>query len=408
VAVVAVVPARGGSKGIPGKNLRKVGGVPLVARAVLAALSAERIDRVIVTTDDDEIDRVASAAGAEVIGRPADLAGDTASSESAVLHAIHELGEVPEVVILVQPTSPFIDPGDLDAAVAEVAGGVRDAVFSAVETHEFLWTLGPDGARGVNHDPAVRLPRQQRQPQYRETGAFYVMRGSGFVTHRHRFFGRIGIVPVDERGAIEIDTVEELELACAIAPMWEHHPLPPVDVDAVVTDFDGVHTDDSVLISADGVERVSVTRTDGMGVDLLRRACVPMLILSTERNPVVSARARKLDVDVVQGAQDKAVALWEWITAKGLDPDRVAYLGNDVNDLGCLESVGWPVAVADSHPDVLAAARLVLTTRGGEGAVRELADLVLLAAERRAAATSPAIPPAGIRHATSDHLLEAL
>lgn len=403
MAVVAVIPARGGSKGIPGKNVRKVGGVPLVARAVLAALAAERVDRVIVTTDDDEIDRVASAAGAEVVDRPAELAGDTASSESAVLHAIEALGEVPDVVILVQPTSPFIDPGDLDAAIAEVAGGARDSVFSAVETHEFLWTLDAEGARGVNHDHAVRLPRQQRQPQYRETGAFYVMRGSGFVAHRHRFFGRIGVVPVDARGAIEIDTLEELELACSIASLWEHHPRPAVDVDAVITDFDGVHTDDRVTVSADGVERVSVTRTDGMGVDLLRRAGIPVLILSTERNPVVTARARKLDVDVVQGSHDKAVALWGWITAKGLDPDRVAYLGNDVNDLGCLASVGWPVAVADAHPDVLSAARLVLTARGGEGAVRELADLVLLAAERRALTTAPA----GARPPASDHLLEA-
>ncbi|MCW4384975.1 acylneuraminate cytidylyltransferase [Salinibacterium sp. SYSU T00001] len=401
MSVIAVVPARGGSKGIPGKNLRKVGGVPLVARAVLAARAAQRIDRVIVTTDDDEIDRVASAAGAEVIDRPAEIAGDTASSESALLHVIESLGEVPDVLVMVQATSPFIDPGDLDAAVAEVMSGYRDCVFSGVETHEFLWRIRGGGAEGVNHDALVRLPRQQREPEYRESGAFYAMRGSGFIEARHRFFGRIGIVPVDARGALEIDTVEELDLACAIAPVWESHPSLPIDVDAVVTDFDGVHTDDRVVISADGVERVTVTRTDGMGVDLLRRAGVPVLILSTERNAVVSARARKLDVDVVQGARDKVVALWEWISARGLDPERVAYLGNDVNDLGCLASVGWPVAVADSHPDVLAAARLVLTSRGGHGAVRELADLVLLAAERREASMHGVSRPAA-----SDHLQE--
>jgi YrbI family 3-deoxy-D-manno-octulosonate 8-phosphate phosphatase len=402
VSVVVVIPARGGSKGIPGKNLRKVGGIPLVARAVLAARAADRVDRVIVTTDDDEIDRVACAAGAEVVDRPAAIAGDTASSESALLHVMEGLAETPEIIVMIQATSPFIDPADLDAAIAEVQGGVRDSVFSAVESHAFVWRLGDGSARGVNHDASARLRRQDRVPEFRETGAFYVMRGEGFAATRHRFFGRIGFVPVDPRGAIEIDTPEDLELACALAPVWEAHPQLPVDVDAVVTDFDGVHTDDTVTISADGTERVTVTRTDGMGVALLRRAGVPVLILSTERNPVVTARAHKLGVDVVQGSDDKAVALFAWLAERGLDPARVAYLGNDVNDIGCLLSVGWPIAVADAHPDVLAAARLVLTARGGHGAVRELADLVVLAAERRETRL-----PGGLRPVASVAVLEA-
>ena len=116
-----------------------------------------------------------------------------------------------------------------------------------------------------------------------------------------------------------------------------------------------------------------------MGVALLRAAGVPVLILSTEVNPVVAARARKLQVPVLHGVEDKASALKDWIAAEGLDPARVAYLGNDVNDLGCLHLVGWPVVVADAHPAVRTAARLVLSRRGGEGAVRELCDLVLAA-----------------------------
>jgi len=130
-------------------------------------------------------------------------------------------------------------------------------------------------------------------------------------------------------------------------------------------------------VSEDGTEFVTANRSDGMGVRLLREAGVPMLILSTEVNPVVSARARKLDVDVRHGLTDKASALVEWVEQRGLDLARVAYVGNDVNDLACLDLVGWPIAVADAHPLVIAAARVVLTRRGGDGAVRELAELAM-------------------------------
>ncbi|GAA4780260.1 KdsC family phosphatase [Microbacterium gilvum] len=146
---------------------------------------------------------------------------------------------------------------------------------------------------------------------------------------------------------------------------------------AVVTDFDGVHTDDTALVDADGRELVRVSRSDGMGVALLRRAGIPFLILSTETDGVVSARARKLRVDVRQGLEDKAAALRDWADGQGVPLADVAYLGNDVNDLACLAIVGWPVAVPGSHPDVLGAARIVLDRAGGDGAVRELAERVL-------------------------------
>jgi N-acylneuraminate cytidylyltransferase len=114
-----------------------------------------------------------------------------------------------------------------------------------------------------------------------------------------------------------------------------------------------------------------------MGVARLRRAGVPFLIVSTERNPVVAARGAKLGVEVISGVQDKATVVLDWLTARGIDPTRTVYVGNDVNDLPALEVVGWPVAVADANPEVLRAARLVLSRPGGGGAVREICELVL-------------------------------
>lgn len=402
-SAVAIIPARGGSKGVPGKNLRPVGGVPLITRAVRACRAATAIDAVFVSTDDPAIGRAAHAAGAQVIDRPADLSGDSASSESALAHAIAVIragGIDPQVTVFVQCTSPFIDPADLDRAVGMVGSGRADSVLSAVETHEFLWRdadpalpPGTGPVVGQNHDADHRPLRQQRRPDYRETGAFYAMRTDGFLANGHRFFGRTCVLPVSATGALEIDTLDELRLADAIAGALE--PITAIsspedlvlDVDAVITDFDGVHTPDTAYVDAHGNELVQVSRSDGMGVERLRAAGVPFLILSKETNPVVLGRAHKLQVQVLSAIEDKATALQKWLADAGVAAERAAYVGNDVNDLGPMAVVGWPIAVPDAHPDVLAAARLTLTAPGGRGAVRELCERVLAARAVDAART---------------------
>jgi YrbI family 3-deoxy-D-manno-octulosonate 8-phosphate phosphatase len=373
--VVAVIPARGGSKGVPRKNLMPIGGVPLLARAIAAARATPQIDRVIVSTDSAELADLARAHGAEVIDRPAAISGDTASSEAALLHALSAVDA--QVLVFLQATSPFIDSAALGRAIERVQRGDDDVVFSAFATYAFLWQSSSEGIVGVNHDAAHRPRRQDREPHFHETGAFYVMRAEGFREVQHRFFGRVGVEPVDERTAIEIDSAEQAQLAAAIAGVVD---LPPeIDVDAVVTDFDGVHTDDTAEIDHKGNERVSVSRGDGLGVRLLREAGVPVLILSTEEHPVVLARAAKLRVEAQHGVGDKAAALTEWAEAQGIALERIAYVGNDINDLGCLSIVGWPIAVPGSHQSVISAARVVLGHRGGAGAVRELAERVLRA-----------------------------
>ncbi|MGM1018480.1 MAG: cytidylyltransferase domain-containing protein [Actinomycetota bacterium] len=378
--VAAIIPARGGSKQVPRKNLARVGGVPLIERAVRAAAAADGVDVVVVSTDDDEIAAVATAAGARIIRRPADISGDTASSESAILHALDELdraGEPADIVAFVQATSPFLPSDALAAGIAQVRAGTYDSAFSAHETYGFLWRRDDEGAAvAVNHDAAHRPRRQDREPHHLETGAFYVFRADGFRQHRHRFFGRIGIIEVPEATALEIDDAQQLAMAAALAATVEMPESIPVA--AVVTDFDGVHTDDTALVDADGREQVQVSREDGMGVAMLRRAGIPMLILSTEVNPVVRARAEKLRVPVLHGIDDKESALRTWASENNVALADIAYLGNDVNDLPAMRIVGWPIAVANAHPLVLAAARVVLRRTGGNGAVRELVERVLV------------------------------
>jgi len=377
---VAIIPARGGSKGVPGKNLRRVGGMPLVEMAVRAAAAADGVDLVVVSTDDAEITRVAEAAGARVIARPAALSGDTATSESALLHALDVLAaDSLEVgtVVFVQATSPFIPSEGIAEAVGHIAADRFDSVFSAFETYGFLWRRDADQhAAAINHDSSHRPRRQDREPHYLETGAFYAFTADGFRAAGHRFFGRIGIVEVPEASAIEIDDEHQLAVAGALAALGGSTDA-PITASVLVTDFDGVHTDDTATVDTDGRESVRVSREDGMGVSRLRRAGIPMLILSTELNPVVARRAEKLQVPVLHGIDDKAAALTAWAAENDVALADIAYVGNDVNDSGAFGIVGWPIAVASAHPAVKAAARIVLARRGGDGAVREVIERML-------------------------------
>lgn len=143
----------------------------------------------------------------------------------------------------------------------------------------------------------------------------------------------------------------------------------------LVFDFDGVFTDNTVFVFEDGREAVRCWRSDGLGLAKLRQRGLRMMVLSTEVNPVVAARCKKLRLDCVQGCDDKAAELSRIIMAAGLEPTQVAYLGNDINDAGCLSLVGLPMVVADAHPDVVPLARLQTVIGGGRGAVREICDL---------------------------------
>lgn len=381
VKCVAIIPARGGSKSVPRKNVLPVGGKPLVARAIETAHASIYVDRVIVTTDDPEIEDVALRYGADVIRRPAELASDEASSESALLHSIdfleNEEGFLPDILVFMQCTSPFTRAQDVDAIVARLTTEAADSAFSAVPFHGFIWRSATQGPQGVNHDEKVRLRRQDRQPEYLEDGGIYVLRTKGFREAKHRFFGKTIMHLVDEAEAFEIDTPSDLEKARSkIQQNNRFIDFSLSAVKAIAFDFDGVFTDDRVLIDETGKESAFCSRSDGMGVASLHSIGLPMVVISSEKIPIVAHRCSKLSLEVFYGVDNKLRQLKSWLDAKGVGLEDTVYVGNDINDLECMASVGYPVTPSDGHPSVRAAAKFVLNAKGGRGAVRELADLI--------------------------------
>jgi N-acylneuraminate cytidylyltransferase len=380
-----IIPARGGSKGLPGKNIKTLCGKPLLAWAIEAALQSEMVEQVYVTTDDANIARQALRFGAKVIDRPVELSGDTASSESALLHALDELssrGDLTPLLVFMQCTSPLTLASDIDQAIRTLVDAEADTCLTVTASHAFLWRQNPVvGACGVNHDKAVRLRRQDCEPEFRENGAVYVMRTDGFRAEKHRFFGKTVISEMPAKRSVEIDDALDFDLvAVLMKAQLKELGCPSLfsNILGIVFDFDGVMTDNRVITDQHGNESVACDRSDGMGIALLRKAGYKLAVLSTEVNPVVSVRCKKLGVECWQGLGDGKLAVFlDWCQQQGLPPEKVIYVGNDVNDLECLEACGCGVVPADAYAAAKAVAKIVLENSGGCGAVRELCDRIL-------------------------------
>jgi len=384
---VAVIPARGGSKGLPRKNILDIAGRPLITHTVAHALGASVIDRVYVSTDDAEISEIASEAGAVVIDRPIELSGDQATTEQALEHALaimlEEYNLEPEILVLLQCTSPIRGSEDIDAAVGMVSSGSFDSVLSVSPSHRFIWRAESHGAKALNYDPLHRPMRQEMTSEFVENGSLYVFRPQGFREARSRLHGKIGMHVMGPWSHIDIDSQDDFEL-CEWILRGQGYDLPSADtlrgIKTVVFDFDGVMTDNRVIVMQDGSEAVTCSRSDGMGVQQLLMEGVAALVLSTEANPVVQARCSKLGIPCLQNlGLNKVGTFREYLKENELCADEVLYLGNDLNDLECMELAGLSAAVSDAHPAVIKRADWVLSSGGGRGAVRELTDLILQA-----------------------------
>ncbi len=394
--ILAVIPARGGSKGIPGKNLRILFGKPLVAYSIESAQKSPSIGRIVVSTDDPEIAAVAKQYGADVIWRPADISGDMASSESALMHVLEHLSQTenyePDLLVFLQCTSPLTAPEDIEGTIRALIHENADSALAVAPFCHFLWKRDKTGsAVGINHDKGYRQLRQVRNSQYLETGAVYVMRVKGFRQAEHRFFGRTTMYVMPRERCLDIDEPGDLLIGEALFRAQQDKTkleALPKSLAALVLDFDGVFTDNRVLAFDDGREAVVCDRGDGWGLAQLKRRSLSILVISSEKNRVVQARCDKLGLTCRQGTQDKLTALLEWLKESEIDPSQVVYLGNDLNDLPCLKAVGCGVVTKDAHPDVTAAAHIILSRPGGRGAIREISDLIVQKMEGRTNAQS--------------------
>jgi N-acylneuraminate cytidylyltransferase len=214
VEIVTIIPARGGSKGVPYKNIRPLANKPLIAHSILDAKEAHLVDRIYVTTDDAEIAQVSTDYGASIIHRPPELANDTASSESALVHALTEIEKEeihPELIVFLQCTSPLRTGLDIDRAIEQIRAENADSLLSVSPTHRFLWHQVDNVAQSINYDYHHRPRRQDLNPQYMENGSIYIFKPWVLKELNNRLGGKISLFVMDESQSWEIDSSEDFE-----------------------------------------------------------------------------------------------------------------------------------------------------------------------------------------------------
>ncbi len=399
---LAIIPARGGSKGILRKNIRDFAGYPLIAYSIAAGLQADTVTRVIVSTDDEEIADVARQLGAETpFLRPAEFAQDNSTDLPLFEHALawldeHE-GYKPDVVVQLRPTSPIRPRDCVDRAVNILlshndADSVRGVVPAGQNPHK-MWRLSGEDApmKNLLNVPGLaepyNAPRQSLPQIYWQTGHVDAVRSTTILQKGSMSGECIYPLIIDSRYTVDIDNLadwaryEALVYSGHLDMVWpgrRRRPMPE-KIELIVSDFDGVFTDNRVWTDQDGREMVAASRSDGLRVRDLKEQHIGMVVLSSEANPVVQARARKMGIEAMQETDThrKGDAFQKLLAERQVDPAHVVFIGNDINDLQCFEIAGWAVAVADAYPEVKRAADHVLQTPGGYGALRELFDLVL-------------------------------
>lgn len=380
----AVILARGGSKGLLRKNLKRVGGLTLVARAVRASVSSGVFDGVVVSSDDNEILAEAMSTGAQVIRRPSELSSDVASSEAGVLHAIDwllsrdSLASTDPIITLVQPSSPFIDGSDLMSAVRAVREASAESAFAATTFHGFVWRRDGHSWIEKGFSRSSRPRRQDLADQVIETGAFYSARASTW-RHRGRFGATVTPIIVPTARSLEIDDESDLWLAEAIS-RHRTDDLSDVSEQAaprlLVVDFDGVLTDDRVHMDDRGHEFVSVSRRDGASIAHLKQLGVRVLVITREASGPASARAKKLGVELISGATNKGVALSGFQENHGFLPAETWVVGNTVHDLPMTAYCGISFAPRDAQDAFRAHVNHVLSRNGGEHLIELIAERI--------------------------------
>ena len=399
--VLAIIPARGGSKGIPRKNIKSFAGYPLIAYSIAAALQSELTTRVIVSTDDEEIAETARKWGAETpFMRPAELAADNTLDLPVFQHALTWLKEnenyVPDIVVQLRPTSPARPRTLVDDAIRLLmdypeADSVRGVVPADENPHK-MWRVDPETGymsglltvEGI--DEPYNAPRQKLPPVYWQTGHIDAIRPERTFMAGNSMSGK-KILPlfIDPQFTIDIDLpfdwerYEWMVYLAGLDMVWpgKHRRGMPDKVDLVVFDFDGVMTDDTVYVDQNGIESVRCSRSDGMGLSMLKEKGIPAVVLSSERNPVVIQRCKKLNLECIHGVLKKGEVLEKYLKDNQINPANVIYVGNDVNDLPCFPLVGCAIVTANAHFKAKNEADIILTHNGGEGAVRELCDMLI-------------------------------
>ena len=380
--IIAIIPARGGSKGIPRKNIINLCGKPLIAWTIEQVKGSKYIDEVYVSTDDLEIKKVSQQYGAKIINRPKELASDSASTESALLHASEYLNHGYDIMCLFQCTSPMRYSYQIDEAIEQLFRENADSLLSGYRNDVFFWDMK---GNSINYDYKKRPRRQDKEWEFVENGSFYIFKKEVLLKYKNRLGGKISLYYMPKWMSFEIDEPFDLEL---IRFLMENKFLKNIDnkviqekvekIKLVIFDVDGVFTDGSVYVNEQGREMLKFSRIDGKGIELLREKGINVAVISSEDSKIVENRMKKLKItDVFLGIKNK-LEIYDSLKKKyDLTDENICFCGDDIQDIPVLKKVGLSCCPKNAVDEVKSICDYVSTKSGGHGFVRDVARLIL-------------------------------
>lgn len=383
--ITALIPLRGGSKSIPHKNIKDIAGQPLFSFVVEAALACELITKVVIATDSEKIKTIAYQRygdKVELFDRSPETATDTASTEAVLLE--YAEGDTFDHLVLIQATSPLLQAEDLTGGIQKYLTKEANGLISVVRQKRFLWKEEcNDFAQPLNYNYQHRPRRQEFDGFLVENGAFYLTSRKDLLQSQCRISEPIVTWEMPPESYYELDDPEDwiiMEQILLNRPQ-ENLDVPNTekkDIRLFITDVDGVLTDSGMYYTENGDELKKFNTKDGMGLELLRRAGLKVGIITSENTKLVERRAQKLKVDFLrQGKQDKAITLQKLLQQTNFKAHQVAYIGDDLNDTSIIQSVGLSACPNNAVSAIKAIVDIVLSSNGGEGAVREFAEIIL-------------------------------
>lgn len=386
--IVAFIPVRGGSKSIPLKNIKPINGKPLVYWTIKAAVDSKYIDRIFVATDSLEIRNVVDSFGfdsVQVISRSPDTASDTASTESAMIEFAEHYTF--DTIVLIQATSPLLSSDDIDGGISLYFEDDVDSVLSVVRQKRFIWDIQSSGfVHSLNYDPLDRPRRQDYEGYLVENGAYYITSRSLLLSTGCRISGNTKAYEMKYETYFEIDepsdwVIIENLLKKSQDTSYDYDFTPVVDYSNVkmfFTDCDGCLTDGGMYYSEFGDELKKFNTKDGVGIANLKHSGIIVGIITGENTDLVRRRAEKLNVDELHmGVRDKLQCVKMICSKYAISLENVAYVGDDLNDIDLLRAVGFSFTVRNASPSVKEHVMYISSKCGGDGAIREIADLIL-------------------------------
>lgn len=377
---IAIIPLRAGSKGIPGKNKKKLLGKSLFSWTLGEAIFSD-LDKIYIFTDDKDIAYMVKenyfwTNKVEIMIRSKESATDTASTEIGMKELAEKLNYNFDILCLLQATSPLTSREDINNCLYKIIKEKYDSAVTVVNTMRFLWN---ENGKSINYDFQNRPRRQEFSGILVENGAVYATTKQQFLESGIRIGGNVAVVKMHEDTLTEIDEIEDwIIMEKLLENRLMKRKKGSNKIRLLVLDVDGIFTDAKVTVNNTGEFSKEFSLIDGMGIELLREEGIEIIVMTSEKSEIVTKRMEKLKIkEIYLGVKDKYSLLEKIILDKNIKRNEIAYLGDDINDLANICSVKWGIVPQNAVLENKLKADFVLNSYGGNGAIREIVNFLI-------------------------------